>query len=142
MVRSFTKFFAIPGLRLGCVITPEARRLASFQPSWPVNAAAAAAGVASVSDAEFAGRSVRYVGELRRELGGDLAALPGLTVYESAANFLLLSGPEGIVERLARRGALVRGCEPFEGLGTRHIRVAVRKREDNRRLVQILREVL
>lgn len=142
VVRSFTKFFAIPGLRLGCLITPETQWFASFQPSWPVNAAAAAAGVVAASDAEFAGRSVRRVAELRRELGEELSALPGLTVYESAANFLLLSVPEGIVEHLARHGILVRGCEPFEGLGPRHFRVAVREREDNQRLAQTLREIL
>ncbi len=142
VVRSFTKFFAIPGLRLGCVITPETRRFASFQPSWPVNAAAAAAGAASASDSEFAGRSVRHVGELRRELAEALTALPGLTVYDSAANFLLLSGPEGVVDHLACRGVLVRGCEPFEGLGPRHFRVAVRESEANQRLVRTLREIL
>ena len=142
VVRSFTKFFAIPGLRLGCVITPETQWFASFQPSWPVNAAAAAAGVASVSDTEFAGLSVRRVGELRRELAGELSALPGIKVYDSAANFLLLRGPEGIVDLLARRGILARGCEPFEGLGARHFRVAVREEEDNRRLARILREIL
>lgn len=142
VVRSFTKFFAIPGLRLGCIVTPEPRRFASLQPSWPVNAAAAAAGVASASDAEFAARSVRRVEGLRRELSEALSALAGLTVYDSAANFLLLRGPEGVVERLARRGVLVRGCEPFEGLGPEHFRVAVREREDNQRLVRALRENL
>lgn len=142
VVRSFTKFFAIPGLRLGCLVSSEAERFATLQPSWPVNAAAAAAGVAAASDAEFAGRSVRRVGELRREMAGELSELQGITVYDSAANFLLLRGPGEVAEPLARRGVLVRGCEPFEGLGPEHFRVAVREREDNRRLVRALREIL
>ena len=36
VARSFTKFFAIPGLRLGCLILPDAARAQALQPSWPV----------------------------------------------------------------------------------------------------------
>lgn len=142
VARSFTKFFAVPGLRLGCLITPEAKRYGALQPSWPVNVAAEAAGIAACSDPGFARRSLEAVSELRTELRAGLEAITGLRAFEGAANFLLVRGPAGMPERLARRGVLVRGCEPFESLGPEYFRVAVRGGEENRRLLEALRAEL
>ncbi len=136
VARSFTKFFAIPGLRLGCLICPDPGPVQALQPSWPVNAVAAAAGTAAARDAGFAERSTREVARLRAALTADLAALPGLTVFPGSANFLLLRGPEGLAERLARRRVLVRGCAPFPGLGPNFFRVAVRGERENGALVE------
>jgi len=71
-----------------------------------------------------------------------LEALAGLEPFPGAANFLLVRGPDGLPERLARRGVLVRGCGPFDGLGPEYFRVAVRSTEDNGRLVAAIREEL
>ncbi|MDQ2671477.1 MAG: aminotransferase class I/II-fold pyridoxal phosphate-dependent enzyme, partial [Actinomycetota bacterium] len=110
VARSFTKFFAIPGLRLGCLVCDDAGRVQTLQPSWPVNSVAAAAGIAAVEDKGFAEASRAEVARLREDLFGALAALPGLQPFPGAANFLLVRGPDGLPERLARRGVLVRGC--------------------------------
>jgi threonine-phosphate decarboxylase len=142
VARSFTKFFAIPGLRLGCLVCDDAQRVRMLQPSWPVNAVAAAAGIAAVRDGSFAEASVAEVVRLRRELFGALDDLDGLQPFPGAANFLLVRGPEGLAGRLARRGVLVRGCGPFVGLGPDYFRVAVRGEEENGRLISALREEL
>ena len=142
VARSFTKFFAMPGLRLGCLVCADPGRILEFQPSWPVNAVAAAAGAAAVRDRDFADASVPNVSRLREELFEALEALPGLTPFPGAANFLLVRGSAGLSERLARRKVLVRGCEPFLGLGSEYFRVAVRGRAENERLVAEIREEL
>jgi threonine-phosphate decarboxylase len=142
VVRSFTKFFAIPGLRLGCLVCDDPRRVQALQPSWPVNSVAAAAGTAAVRDRGFAETSVAEVACLRKDLFGVLDALPGLQPFPGAANFLLVRGPGELPERLARRGVLVRGCGPFYGLGPEYFRVAVRSAEENERLVVAIREEL
>ena len=142
VARSFTKFFAIPGLRLGCLICRNPDMLQQFQPSWPVNAVAAAAAVAATADTAFIEASLKEVARLREELSTNLDALPGLTVFPGAANFLLVRGPLGIPGRLARRGMLVRGCEPFVGLGPEYFRVAVRTGGENACLLDALKEEL
>ncbi len=142
VARSFTKFFAIPGLRLGCLVCDDAARLQALQPSWPVNSVAAAAGIAAVADRGFAETSVAEVARLRKDLFGALDALAGLQPFPGAANFLLVRGPDGLPGRLARRGVLVRGCGPFYGLGPEYFRVAVRSAEENRRLVAAIGEEL
>jgi histidinol-phosphate/aromatic aminotransferase/cobyric acid decarboxylase-like protein len=55
---------------------------------------------------------------------------------------LLVRGPVGLPERLAHRGVLVRGCEPFPGLGPGYFRVAVRGAAENERLLAAIREEL
>jgi threonine-phosphate decarboxylase len=82
------------------------------------------------------------VARLREELASALGGLPGLTVFPGTANFLLVRGPRDLAGRLARRGVLVRGCEPFVGLGPGYFRVAVRGARENARLVSALRSEL
>jgi threonine-phosphate decarboxylase len=142
VARSFTKYFAIPGLRLGCLACTEAHLVLEIQPSWPVNAVAAAAGMAAVRDRDFVEDSAAGVARLRGELFEALVALPGLSAFAGAANFLLVRGPAGLSERLARRGVLVRGCEPYLGLGPGYFRVAVRSAPENERLLAAIREEL
>jgi len=142
VARSFTKFFAVPGLRLGCLVTGAAEAARAYQPSWSVNAVAAAVGTAAAGDGEFVGKTLLAVARLREWLAGGLARLPGLAVYPSVANFLLVRGPEELVEGLARRGVLVRGCAPFVGLGPGYFRVAVRGEGENGRLISAVAEAL
>jgi threonine-phosphate decarboxylase len=142
VARSLTKFFAIPGLRLGCLVCGRAGRAQELQPSWSVNAVAAAAGVAAVRNRAFVDTSVSEVVRLREELFEALGALPGLVPFPGAANFLLVRGPAGLPERLVGRGVLLRGCEPFLGLGPGYFRVAVRRATQNERLLAAIREEL
>ena len=142
VVRSLTKFFALPGLRLGCLVCPEPDRARELQPSWSVNAVAAAAGIAAVGDLSFVDDSLSTVARLRRELFEALEAVPGLSPFPGAANFLLVRGPAGLPDRLATRGVLIRGCGPFPGLGPRYFRVAVRSAEENKQLLGAIREEL
>jgi threonine-phosphate decarboxylase len=142
VARSFTKFFAIPGLRLGCLVCDDADRVQRLQPSWPVNAVAAAAGIVAAGDSSFSEASVAEVARLRGNLFDALDDLHGLQPFPGTANFLLVRGPEGLAERLARRGLLVRGCGPFMGLDTMFFRVAVRGEAENGRLISALREEL
>jgi threonine-phosphate decarboxylase len=132
----------MPGLRLGCLICSEPDRIQEFQPSWSVNAVAAAAGTAATADRRFAEDSIAEVSRLRQGLCEALGALPGVKPFPGAANFLLVRGPEGLPEALARRGILVRGCEPFAGLGSGYFRVAIRAAAENERLVAAIREEL
>jgi threonine-phosphate decarboxylase len=142
VARSFTKFFAVPGLRLGCLITSEVERVRAFQPSWPVNAVAAAVGISAARDRAFAEATLTEVELRRQELLDELEELTEITAYPGSANFFLARGPRTLPEDLARKGVLVRGCEPFRGLGPGFFRIAVRGAEENGRLVEALRGVL
>ncbi|MHB8910416.1 MAG: cobyric acid synthase [Syntrophales bacterium] len=150
VLRSLTKFYAIPGLRLGAVVAPREiiRRLRGLAPPWSVNALAQAVGAAALGDSEYAKESYRFVRERRAELTSELCTIPGLTVYPGEANFLLvridrgdLDAP-GLAKRLLADGIAVRVCDNFAGLDGRFFRVAVRTAAENGRLCHALREAL
>lgn len=143
LLRSMTKDYGLAGLRLGYLLArPEVvaavRRL---QPEWSVSAAAQAAGVAALQDAEHLRRGREVVAAGMRYLAGALAAL-GLAVEAGAANFLLAEVGDATAVRVAllRRGLAVRDCTSF-GL-PRHIRIAARSLPECEQLVRALGDVL
>ena len=146
VIRSLTKFFAMPGLRLGfAVVDAGLRRLmADYQEPWTVNAVAARAGEHLYDDADYLRRSREVVTEERRFLLAGLKALDGLQVFESHAPFLLLRiGVPGLAsaalkERLLSHGILIRDASNYRGLDATYVRVAVKARGDNERLLEAL----
>jgi len=148
VLRSMTKFFGLAGLRLGYAVgrVEFIKRIQSSGQPWPVNIFAQAAGEALLQDEEFVRESKRMLLQERDFLYQRLSQIKGLKPFQSSANFMLVK----IVGRLSscrlqrclvKRGLLVRDCSNFRGLNNRYIRVAVRKRKDNLRLIDELENV-
>jgi threonine-phosphate decarboxylase len=149
ILRSMTKFFAIPGLRLGYAIANEAlsARLDAMGAPWSVNTLALVAGVAAIHDTEHNLRTIGFVREERAYLCEQLSRFPMLAVYPSTANFLLVELTNGLSaaelqERLMDSRLLIRDCANFTGLTPHFFRIAVRTREENGRLLECLERIL
>lgn len=150
VLRSFTKFFALPGLRLGYLVghPDTVRRLKDHHYPWSVNALAQAAGEAVIADKRYCRESIAYVRKRREELFRGLSRIEGLTVYPSAANFLFARiDKKGmtsafLAKRMLSRGILIRDCGNFRGLSDRYFRVAVRTGGENKRLIRAVKEAL
>lgn len=150
VLRSFTKFYAMPGLRVGYLVGNEetTAHLERFKPPWSVNHLAQVAARASLMDESYVEKSRRLIEEERAYLSEALLNIPGVTVFPSTANYLLLKLSEDSfrmeeVERVLRREKiLVRNCGSFRGLSPWHIRIAVRLRDDNEKFVKILERVV
>ncbi|MEM1367449.1 MAG: threonine-phosphate decarboxylase CobD [Cyanobacteria bacterium P01_H01_bin.15] len=144
VVRSLTKFYSFPGLRLGYVVTHPERnsRWRQWRDAWPINSLAVAAGLAAVDDFEFQKQTLAWLPKARQALWSGLRAIPELTPLQSATNFLLIktSVPGSLLQRelLLRAQILVRDCLSFPELGEDYIRVAVREEPDNERLLSAL----
>ena len=149
VVQSLTKFFAIPGLRLGFAVSPSslAERLDAAKDPWNTNLLAQAAGVAALGDGEYQKQTLQWLETEREFLFQSLAAFEGITAYQPMVNFIFLrlSPPWGsapaFCERMKAEGILLRDCSNYPGLDDTFIRVAVRKREDNERLLEAFRRV-
>jgi threonine-phosphate decarboxylase len=150
VLRSLTKFFAVPGLRIGYLIAQPrlvGRLRARLEP-WSVNTVAQEVALACLRDQRFGQRSRKFMAQERAWLCAQLAALKGLRPFPSQANFLLVQvtaealRAAELVEILARENLLIRACEDFRGLGRRFFRVAVRTRRENQRLLTALRAAL
>ncbi|WP_129124596.1 threonine-phosphate decarboxylase CobD [Geomonas oryzae] len=149
LLRSMTKFFGIPGLRLGYALgRPETiAEIAAQQDPWNVNTAAQVAGIASLAASEYCRRTRSYIDAERVRFAAALSGLPGLEVFPARANYLLVRlTREGMTagqlrEALKGKGILIRDCSNFQGLDGGYFRVAVRLAEENDLLVKCLAAV-
>lgn len=145
VLRSLTKFYALPGLRVGfAVAVPETvRKLKALQPPWSVNAIAQLAGVAALADRKHAERTLLELPAAREALRVGLSDA-GLDPSPSDANYLLcrVRDASSLEQSLRVRGIAIRNCSTFTGLEPgRFIRLAVKSPADNRRLVSTLAQL-
>ena len=151
ILRSLTKFYSLPGLRIGYAIAhPDClRRWQRWRDPWAVNVLAEAAALAVLNDTAFQQQTWHWLPPARNHLFNGLAAMPGLHPYRGSANFLLVEcrpPVASVVEiqhrLLTRHQILIRDCLSFPELGDRFFRVAVRTKADNQRLLDGLLDVL
>jgi L-threonine-O-3-phosphate decarboxylase len=146
VLRSLTKFYSLPGLRLGYAIAHPDRlqRWQNWRDPWPVNVLAAAAGVAVLQDTAFQQQTWDWLGTAKPELYGALQSVDGLEPEWGAANFLLVRTAESssqLQERLLRENQIfIRDCLSFPELGDRYFRIAIRTSAENQRLLEALQQ--
>ena len=148
VLRSLTKFYSLPGLRVGYVVASPERlqRWQQWRDPWSVNALAEVAAIAALQDTDFQQATWRWLSNCKAALLEPLNKLPGLSPLPGKANYLLIQtqypGPDLQVELLQRHRILVRDCMSFPELGDRYIRIAIRSQADNQQLVTALADVL
>lgn len=144
LLRAFTKSYAMAGLRLGYCLCGEGallERMGRQTQPWNVSVPAQAAGLAALGEEAYLRESRALIQSERRYLQEGLEAL-GLTVCPSQANYLLVKSPAELSGPLLDRGILIRDCANYRGLGPGWYRTAVRRREENRTLLNALGEIL
>lgn len=145
MVYSLTKFFSLPGLRIGMLISGSGRmdRLKTFFDPWNVNSIAQAAGAAALEDREFMDRSMVMLEESKKYLAEKLAGFADISFKIPAANFFLLSFTaetdlDCLEKFLNNRKIFVRRCENFRGIEGKYLRIAVKEKEKSVLLAKAL----
>jgi threonine-phosphate decarboxylase len=149
VMRSLTKSFGVPGIRLGFGVANEtiASVMDQVRIPWSISSIGAAIGAYLLGETEHIELSRKYI---KGELSWLTRALQGLGLepLESSVNFILVNikstgqSSGEITKRMQGEGILVRDCSSFVGLGTDYIRVAVRNRNENALLVAALERVL
>lgn len=138
VVRSFSKVYALAGLRVGYGVGNPAviRELARIRGPFKISTVAQAAAIAALGAVEHTRQSINLAVEGRAYLARELAAL-GLPVWPSHANFVTVdvgADADTAARMLERRGFIVRPLKPF-GLPT-CLRVTVGTHEQNREFVK------
>jgi histidinol-phosphate aminotransferase len=148
VVRSLTKMWGLAGLRVGYLLGPPRliARLAAARPPWATSSLANAAVEACLSDDAVRESDVaaRDIAAEAASYTADLARIPGVVVWPTAANFLLLQTPgrRDLHNALRDKGFAVRRCDTFPGLGADHLRIAVRDPHTNRSFAAALADLM
>jgi histidinol-phosphate aminotransferase len=143
LLRSFTKDYALPGLRLGYALasTPIIEALARVQPPWSAGAPAIAAGLAALGERDHVRRTVELLRAEAARLRATVAGQGWRTLQSATHFFLVQAGNAAELRSCLLRGynIQVRDCSSF-GLPD-YIRIAARTPHENDRLGRALQEL-
>lgn len=144
LLKAFTKRYAMAGVRLGYGLcgNPELlEQMEEMVQPWNVSSLAQAAGIAALKETDYVEKGRRMVFREKTYLIEEMGKL-GLKIYPSEANYIFFHGPETLFQDCVERKVLIRDCGNYEGLEQGYYRVAVKRHEENEKLVYALEEIL
>ncbi len=143
IIRSFTKIFAMPGVRLGyclCGAGELAEKIKKAGAPWQVSSMACKAGIAALEMDEYV-KKVRDVVNTERSRLYDVLEKAGAKVVKSDADFILFQSDKLTEEEFLKRGIMIRNCGNFRGLDDTWHRIAVKNSEDNDKLIAAITDI-
>jgi len=150
ILRSFTKIFGLTGLRVGYGIANEEiiKVLSCAKIPWNVNCLAQAAAVAAMKDEDHLRVTRELIRKEKAWLQGELMKFGSFSFSAPDANFFFIdirkSGLTAaeLKNKMLKQGFLIRDCTSFKGLDEFYVRVAVKTREENERLIDAFKQIL
>jgi len=146
VLRSLTKIFAIPGLRLGFGIGQKniINKMYDHKDPWNVNIMAQRAGELLLKQKQYIKHTKISVNKEKKFLYNYLKKYKDLDVYYPNANYIFIDisdlniTAQHLCNKLAKRAILIRDCSNYRGLNNNFIRIAVKKREHNLKFLEQL----
>ncbi len=141
ILRAFTKTYAMPGLRLGYVLSSDHDLLSAMSKSvqtWNVSLPAQAAGLSALGEDEYVEDAKRIIGKERNRLTEALKVF-GWHVCTSDANYILFKAFPGLDGMLLKEGIAIKNCSNYPGLSEGWYRTAVRLPEENDVLIAAMK---
>ena len=148
ILRSLTKFYSLPGLRIGYAIAnPDLiQKWQGYRDPWSVNSLAAAAAITALEDHDFQQHTWDWLVPARSQLMKSLSEISQLHALPSAVNFLLVNTALSVTELqqqlLKKYRILIRDCLSFPELGDNYFRIAIRTPQENKELVEALKRLI
>jgi threonine-phosphate decarboxylase len=149
IIRSFTKFYSMPGLRLGYGIGNKdiISKIFNNKISWSVNILSLLAGEACLEDYDFIDKTKIWLKNEKSYLFNKLNKISWIKVFYPYANFILIKilkedlNSKKLKDILIKNKILIRDCSNFVGLDNKFVRIAIKNRESNEKLVRILYKI-
>ena len=154
VTRAFTKFFAIPGLRLGYGMYFDKeleQKISEKKEPWSVNNIAEMAGLTVLDDTEYIEKTLKWITKEKIYMYEKLNEISGIKVYETEVNFitgkidekLFLEGLNVKIlrEKMLEQGILIRDASNFKFLDERFFRLAIKDRASNDRVIEAMKEI-
>ena len=144
LLKAFTKRYAMAGVRLGyglCRDQELLSRMERMTQPWNVSTMAQEAGIAALMEREYVEAGRQLVFSEAAWLKEEMKKL-GLMVFPSQANYIFFKGPGSLFTDCVKKGILIRDCSNYPGLCKGYYRIAVKKHEDNVKLIGALQEIM
>ena len=146
IIRSLTKLLAMPGIRMGYMISApqNIEKIRKQLPEWNLSVmseAAIKAGIKLINETDFIQRTNKLLRDERRYLSDSLQEI-GLKVFESDTAFILFKGPSDLYDKLLEKNVLIRDCSDFYGLEKGFYRIAIKNHDENEVFIRALKGVI
>ena len=154
VTRAFTKFFAIPGLRLGYGIYFDKKLekgISEKKEPWSVNNIAEMAGLTVLDDTEYIEKTLKWITEEKTYVYEKLNEINGIKPYKTEVNFITVKIDEKLFseglnvkilrEKMLEQGILIRDASNFKFLDERFFRLAIKNRKNNDRVIETLKKI-
>ena len=154
VTRAFTKFFAIPGLRLGYGMYFDKeleKKISEKKEPWSVNNIAEIAGLTVLDDTEYIEKTLKWITKEKIYMYEKLNEISGIKVYETEVNFITGKIDEKLFseglnvkilrEKMLEQGILIRDASNFKFLDERFFRLAIKDRASNDRVIEAMKEI-
>ena len=143
VLRSLTKSFGIPGIRIGYAISSKniISIMKKIKIPWSVNSLAQDAGITALSNKVYLSASNKLIKQESLFLQNKINSIDGFHCYDSSTNFLLIKTKKNstlLQNKLLKKKILIRDCKNFRGLNSNFIRVAIKSHKKNQKLVSAL----
>ncbi|MGV8905169.1 MAG: pyridoxal phosphate-dependent aminotransferase [Acetobacterium sp.] len=146
LLRSLTKLYALPGLRIGYGVGTEAiiKAMEAYKEPWTINGLGLIAAAAVYDEKDYEKKTRDYIAGERRRVYHELKKIDSLKVFESGTDFHLCRLLKGRVKDLQMlleaQGMNIRTCEDFTGLDETYFRIAIKKEKNNSQLLACLNQ--
>lgn len=147
IVKSLTKFFAIPGVRIGYGMSKNKdfiSLISNVTVPWTVNVVASDGVIQGLKEIDYMRSSVKYVENEKKYLYDNLKSIENIKVFKPSVNFIMFKVLKDIdlKEEMLRHSILIRSCSNYEGLHNGFYRIAVRTRKENEIILNSLKIIM
>lgn len=147
VVRGTSKFFALPGIRLGYALSSNEELLKYFKEKeilWQINSVAEICGKVMFSDEEYIDEVYEFIKSRRDYFYKEISKIKNLKAFESYGNFILVKILKGIDagklrQKLMEKGLVIRNCENFKNLDNSYFRFCILDDDANEKLLKNLK---
>ena len=154
VTRAFTKFFAMPGLRLGYGIYFDKKlekRISEKKEPWSVNNIAEMAGLTVLDDTKYIEETLKWIAEEKTYVYEKLNEINGIKPYKTEVNFITVKIENNFIlkglnvkilrGKMIEKGILIRDASNFNFLDERFFRLAIKDRKNNDRVIETLKKI-
>ncbi len=149
IIRSMTKFYAVPGIRLGYGVGNKniINKLNNHKEPWAINSLALSIVPEILNDRDYVQKTMSWYNSEKEYMKEELAKIDGIKVYESFTNFFLCKLKDmtsfNLKDRLLKKHNIyIRTCEDFCGLDNLFFRISIRTHVQNKHLIHSLKKAL
>jgi threonine-phosphate decarboxylase len=149
ILKSLTKIFAIPGLRLGYLKADKfvAKHIEKYIEPWSVNIFSQLIGEKLLKLDNFIENTKKFLEKEREFVIKELSEIKELKIFPSCTNYLLIkiltsANVNQLEKYLLKNKILIRNCSNFNGLNNKFFRISINSRNANKKLIMLLKEFL